>query len=735
MRKLMLPIVAVFLALGAASAAARQSAPFTPEDMLQLTGFVGGSEPALSPDGALAAYSVVDVSDERNIRAARPTGVLWVKSTTDEAPARRLGAPGAFGVQPVWSPDSGRLAFVQTHDSGSRLAVWERESNRLRVLGPPLGTDRAALPVAGLSPRWTPDGQTIILAVADEPPPPEEAPRVRVLKSTDAIVPGDAFFTNTRRWRLLAITVASGQARTLTPESIALRGFDLSPDGRYILYRAVTPESLGRFRQEQIETWLVPVSGSEPPRLALGTRRAPWITFSPIDGRLIYPEGDALYAQPLGGGEPARVVSGLPQRCRAPIANASSRVALLCPRPGTGPSDSGMYSILRPVDDLVVVDLESGRTTTLTAASRDDELADVVWSGDGSTLFFRAIDQATYAESIRRWQPGMDAPAQVLSAEEALGNVSPSRDGTLVAFTAMSATRPEDGYLVTAAGDRRRLTELNPQVERFRFVAPERFSYYSADGDPLHALLFMPSGASADAPVPVVTYVYEKLSPQVYRFNPEAQLHVSHGYGYLMPDVLVKPGYTGESFVKSVVPAVNAVRAKGITNGRFGITGGSFGGYAGLFLISHVDIFSAAVVRAPPSEFFSTWGDGRDRDIYTIERGQARTGGTPWEVPERYIANSPFFHADRVRTPVLILHGEKDFTVPFQQGEMMFYALRALGRTAEFAIYREGDHSIVRGSRHDFLDYYNRTLEWWNRYLGGRIEETPGSGSGAGVNQ
>src|SRR5690606_15434317 len=134
------------------------------------------------------------------------------------------------------------------------------------------------------------------------------------------------------------------------------------------------------------------------------------------------------------------------------------------------------------------------------------------------------------------------------------------------------------------------------------------------------------------------------------------------------------------------------------------------GGYAGLFLISHVDIFSAAVVRAPPSEFFSTWGDGRDRDIYTIERGQARTGGTPWEVPERYIANSPFFHADRVRTPVLILHGEKDFTVPFQQGELMFYALRALGRTAEFAIYREGDHSIVRGSRHDFLDYYNRTL-------------------------
>lgn len=47
----------------------------------------------------------------------------------------------------------------------------------------------------------------------------------------------------------------------------------------------------------------------------------------------------------------------------------------------------------------------------------------------------------------------------------------------------------------------------------------------------------------------------------------------------------------------------------------------------------------------------------------------------------------------------------------------MFHALRALGRTAEFAIYREGDHSIVRGSRDDFLDMYQRTLAWWDRFL------------------
>jgi dipeptidyl aminopeptidase/acylaminoacyl peptidase len=184
-----------------------------------------------------------------------------------------------------------------------------------------------------------------------------------------------------------------------------------------------------------------------------------------------------------------------------------------------------------------------------------------------------------------------------------------------------------------------------------------------------------------------------------------------------MPDVLITVGHTGDSFVKSVVPAVNYARGLDFLDGRFGITGGSFGGYAGLFLISHSDIFAAAVLRAPPSEFFSTWGDGRDRDIWTIETGQARTGVSPWQNPMAYIENSPFFSADRVHTPVLIMHGEKDYTVPTQQGEMMFHALRYLKRPAELVLYREGDHSIVRGSREDYLDYYQRTMDWWRKYL------------------
>ena len=122
----------------------------------------------------------------------------------------------------------------------------------------------------------------------------------------------------------------------------------------------------------------------------------------------------------------------------------------------------------------------------------------------------------------------------------------------------------------------------------------------------------------------------------------------------------------------------------GFTNGKFAMWGHSFGAYATSNLITRTDIFAAAVSGATPPELFRNWASGRDRDSRNIETGQARMGGSPFEFPERYLSQSAFFHLDKVNTPVLILHGEKDLTILFGEGEMMFYALRQLGKTAEF---------------------------------------------------
>jgi len=185
----------------------------------------------------------------------------------------------------------------------------------------------------------------------------------------------------------------------------------------------------------------------------------------------------------------------------------------------------------------------------------------------------------------------------------------------------------------------------------------------------------------------------------------------------LMPNVKIKVGQTADSYEKCVVPAVNAVREMGFTAGRFGLWGHSFGAYATSNLITRTNIFAAAVSGATPPELFRNWASGRDRDSRNIETGQARMGGSPFEYPERYRSQSAFFRLDKVNTPVLILHGEKDLTILFGEGEMMFYALRQLGKTAELVAYANGDHSLSRHSRADALDVNRRILEWFDRYL------------------
>lgn len=714
----------LFLAASAANAAPA-AAVFGPSEMLRIETFAETSQPVISPDGQWVAYASTDGADESNILARHPTSFLWLVSSKG-GPPRRILPQGEHGQTPVWSPDASKLAFVRTRDGRSRVSVFDVASSSIRELGEWFAQDQSVWPSGGLGPHWTPDGRQLVFAALEPTAPVAEKPRFTVIRGSDPIIPGDMFFVDRRKWKLTSVDIGSGQQHDLSEQAFALRSLALAPDGQSVLVRIVTPETLGHFRAEKTQSLIVSLHEGQPQPIFTASQPA-WVAFSPKAHELIYPDKRGLRSRTVPDGADRVLMDGFPESTRMPSTDPQSRwLAVLAARPGTGPKDRNMYSILQPLEDLLVIDLSSGKSQKLTPPDQQDEPGDAVWSQDGKALFYRATNPTTLRETIYRWTAGESKSVPVFSADQQIAHLSTSADGQTLSFTASSAKQPAEAYVMrTKEKEPHAVTRLNPQLSDFHFVAPEIFDYRSEDGEPLRGLLYKPEGAGPDHRVPVVTYVYEKLSPMKNHFNAEAQMHVSHGYAYLMPDVLVNVGHTGDSFVKSVVPAVNAVRAMECSDGKFGITGGSFGGYAGLYLISHVNIFSAAVLRAPPSDFFSTWADGRDRDIWTIETGQARAGGSPWQNPLVYIENSPFFSADRVHTPLLIMHGEKDYTVPTQQGEMMFYALRYLKRPVELVLYREGDHSIVRGSRADYLDYYQRTLDWWQKYL------RPSSGAGA----
>jgi dipeptidyl aminopeptidase/acylaminoacyl peptidase len=707
--------LAAVVTLSCAAAVAAQPAPtFTSDDVLAVRTFAGGQPVAVSPTGRWIAYVLTDMNDEWNIQEPRPSGHVVVQTLGNDRP----GPPRAFTTGtthssfPAWSPDGRRLAFIRDDQSGGRLIVWDADRDVLTPLGE-LFTTRAYL-----APQWEPSGRSLIVAV---PVPERQAQpyRVRVVKNTDARIPGDRFFTDERRAQLTAIDVTSGKASPLVSDPIVLRSFRLSPTGRDLLFVSPDPATLGVIGREQNDTFVLPIAGARPATARKLSERGRF-TWSPDGTRVLFAKGGRLLTMAADGGPAGLWRESFTLSTSEPVwsPDGTRFTALVADPtitdPEIEPVRPGMYTIAQPFMDLYVVAADGvARNVT---GSFDDQISDPVWAPDGSAVYFRATSNKTYDETLYKYSVADEKLRPVARGQESYGRLTPIKNGVLLPIE--DATHPDDLWFVDDRGDNRRMrvTNLNPQLSRFTFSKPEMFWYFNGDGDRLGALLYKPAGLQRVDKVPVITWVYEKMTPALHRFNARDQMFISHGYAMLMPNVKIKVGQAADSYEKCVVPAVNAVRQMGFT-GPFGLWGHSFGAYATSNLITRTNIFAAAVSGATPPELFRNWASGRDRDSRNIETGQARMGGSPFEYPERYRSQSAFFRLDKVNTPVLILHGEKDLTILFGEGEMMFYALRQLGKTAEFVAYANGDHSLSRHSKADFLDVNRRILEWFDRYL------------------
>ena len=228
---------------------------------------------------------------------------------------------------------------------------------------------------------------------------------------------------------------------------------------------------------------------------------------------------------------------------------------------------------------------------------------------------------------------------------------------------------------------------------------------------------------------PVLVYYYRFFSQRLHEFNdpsvnhrPSFPIYASDGYVVFLPDVRFEVGRPGLAATKSVVPGVQQLIDVGIADpDRIALHGHSWSGYQTAFIVTQTDLFATAIAGAPVANMTSAYsgirlGSGLARQ-FQYERTQSRIGASMWESLDEYIENSPVFFADRIETPMLILHGDVDDAVPWEQSIELFLAMRRLGKETVFLQYRDEPHHPQTYANK--LDWATRMKEWVDHYLKG----------------
>ncbi|MDQ3387917.1 MAG: prolyl oligopeptidase family serine peptidase, partial [Gemmatimonadota bacterium] len=378
----------------------------------------------------------------------------------------------------------------------------------------------------------------------------------------------------------------------------------------------------------------------------------------------------------------------------------------------------------------VVTDSAGRRAKTVLRVVDLDE--DAAWIDPAEPLLLRALDEETKAAGFWRDRLGsVAAPDRLWMGDVQVGTPAKARDAERYLFTRSTLQEfPDlwvsDGSLAPAA----RISDANPQQNEYRWAEVETVRWRSADGTELQGLLYRPEGFDPSRRYPMVVYFYEQLSQNLHQYRMDVPrntiqptLYASNGYLVFMPDIHYTEGYPGESALKSIVPGVQALIARGFVDpAAVGIQGQSWGGYQAAYIITRTPLFAAAMAGAPVANMTSAYGGIRWESglarAFQYETGQSRIGGSLWEHPWRYVENSPLFAADRITTPLFIMHNDGDGAVPWYQGIEMFVALRRLGKEVYLINYNGDGHNPTK--RANQLDMAARMLQFFDHHLRGK---------------
>ena len=646
-----LVVLAASLIAFSATAAPR---PMTAVDLVELQRV---SDPRVSPDGRLVLYTLA----RADWKANEVVEDIWRVGIDGAGPRRMVEGP-ASGVE--WALDGRSFAFVAKRGGDTRKQIYVSpiDGGEPRRVG-----SRRTTP---MDLRWSPDGGDLyFLADAPESKAGREARKGRL----------EAFEAPGPRRGLWRMSVADGKVRRVVGGDFDVEAYDLSSDGRTLLYRRA-PSKLND-DNPNAELWL------------------------------------------RVGDQPDRRLTDNDYQERSPRLSRDGRSLLFIAN-----AEGGRYATVNP--NLFVMSLADGSLREV-GGGLPWEIEAAEWAVDGRSVYISATT------GVRRELLALDldggAPRPLARGDHAAGDMTLSRDGRTLVFLLASATAPGEVYRL----DPRRpapapVTRVHADLaERFQLPRQEAIRWAAADSQALEGLLTYPIGWTPGRRYPLIVQTHGgPRSSDVFnifaygRFNPVLAsqgfmtLSVNYRGGTAYGDAFLQ-GMNGGYFRHAdsdVLSGVDHLIDLGLADpDRLGAMGWSAGGHLTNRMVTVTDRFKAVATGASAIDWPSMY--------LTSDTRWQRTEWfltPPYGTAARrdlYVDHSPLAALDRVRTPVLILAGEDDERVPASQSVMLFRALKALGVETELYLAPGEPHNF-RKLRHRVFQI-NVQMDWFTRRVTG----------------
>ena len=590
----------------------------------------------------------------------------------DAATGRVLLQDKGFILSADWMPTSNKMYFTRTGLNGSELVTVDPATMQEEVLA-------ENLPEGSFS--FTPDEKTLLYTIQEEGP--KDGPdMLRILEPNDRL-PG---FRN--RYFIWRYDLQTGLYEQLTYGHNNTFINDVSADSRYLLFST----------SEQDYTAL-PGSSNSMYKLDLQTMAVDtlWEGAKYINAATFSPDGKQLLV--FGSG------------------NAFDNIGLNIKEGQISNTYDGQIFLYDPA------------TRKAKALTKDfnPNVTTAQWSKYDGQIYMLTEDQDY--QRVYTCNPVNGKIRRIDLPEDVIYNYSLAEAAPVMYYYGQSVSNANRLYCYNTKSNKNQLIyDLSAdKLKDVKFGEVHDWNFTSADGTVIQGRYYLPPNFDAAKKYPMIVYYYGGTSPTNRALEFSYSMHMYAALGYVV--YTLNPSGTtgfGQEFAARHVNAWGTKTADEIIQGteqfckehsfvnpkKIGCAGASYGGFMTQYLQTKTDLFAAAVSHAGISALSSYWGEGYWGYGYC---SVANTGTYPWNNPEFFTRHSPLFNADKIKTPLLLLHGNADTNVPIGESIQMFLALKILGKTVEFVQVDGENHGVADYKKR--LEWQNTIFAWFAKYL------------------